>query len=101
MCGGTYLQLTQFLIFQTGILMALSIPVGVIAGKLCFPLLNVAFRYMTGYEISMALGGQPVILSSCIIGLRFLVYLCESGVFLPQQHLQPSPRREEDQDAVS
>ena len=54
MCGGTYLQLTQFLIFQTGILMALSIPVGVIAGKLCFPLLNVAFRYMTGYEISMA-----------------------------------------------
>mgnify|MGYP001026148373 CR=1 FL=1 len=70
MCGGTYLQLTQFLIFQTGILMALSIPVGVIAGKLCFPLLNVAFRYMTGYEISMALGGQPVILSSCIIGFE-------------------------------
>ena len=29
------------------------------------------------------------------------MYLCESGVFLPQQHLQPSPRREEDQDAVS
>ncbi len=74
MCGGTYLQLTQFLIFQTGILMALSIPVGVIAGKLCFPLLSVAFHYMTGYEISMASGGQPVILSSCIIG--FEIFWC-------------------------
>lgn len=74
MCGGTYLQLTQFLIFQTGILMALSIPAGVAAGRLCFPVLRFAFRYMTGQELLMASGSQPVILSSCIIG--FEVFWC-------------------------
>lgn len=71
MCGGTYLQLTQFLISQTGILMALSIPVGVAAGRLCFPLLSFVFHYMTGQELLMASGSQPMILSACIIGFEF------------------------------
>lgn len=74
MCGGTYLQLMQFLIFQTGILMAVSIPVGVAAGRLCFPLLAAVFRCMTGQELSMASGSQPVILSASIIG--FEVFWC-------------------------
>lgn len=70
MCGGTYLQLTRFLIFQTGILMAISIPVGIGAGRLCFPLLAAVFRGMTGQELSMASGSQPVILSASIIGFE-------------------------------
>lgn len=74
MCGGTYLQLTQFLIFQTGILTALSIPAGVAAGRLCFPVLRFVFHYMTGQELLMASGSQPAILSYCIIG--FEVFWC-------------------------
>ncbi len=74
MCGGTYMQLTRFLIFQTGILMLLSIPVGVGAGRMCFPLLRFVFRYMTGGELSFASGSQPVVMSACIIG--FEVFWC-------------------------
>ena len=74
MCGGTYLQLTQFLIFQTGVLTALSIPAGIAAGRLCFPVLRFVFRYMTGQELLMASGSQPAILSYCIIG--FEVFWC-------------------------
>ena len=68
------MQLTQFLIFQTGILTALSIPAGIAAGRLCFPVLRFVFRYMTGQELLMASGSQPAILSYCIIG--FEVFWC-------------------------
>lgn len=74
MCGGTYLQLTRFLIFQTGIFMAVSIPLGVGAGRLCFPLLAAVFRWMTGQELSTASGSQPAVLSASIIG--FEVFWC-------------------------
>jgi len=74
MCGGTYLQLMGFLLFQTGILMALSIPAGILMGKLCFPLLGWVFHYMTGRSLQMASGKQPAVLSASITGAE--VFWC-------------------------
>lgn len=70
MCGGTYLQLMGFLLIQTGILMAVSIPVGVAAGKMCFPLIGSVFHRMTGRRLSMASGDQPVVLLLVIIAME-------------------------------
>lgn len=73
-CGGTYGQLVEFLLFQTGILMALSIPVGIGLGYLCFPFLGMLFKSMSGYEIHLSFGLQSVVLTACVIILE--VFWC-------------------------
>lgn len=43
-CGGTYFQIVQYLLFQTGILLLLAIPIGIILACLCMPILNLVLR---------------------------------------------------------
>lgn len=69
-CGGTYGQLVQFLLFQTGILMMFSIPVGIGLGTLCFPLLSLLLKSMSGYEVHISFGLQSVVLTACVIFLE-------------------------------
>lgn len=73
-CGGTYGQLVEFLLFQTGILMALSIPAGIGLGYLCFPLLALVFWSMSGCEVRLSFGLQPVVFTACVIILE--VFWC-------------------------
>ncbi len=73
-CGGTYLQLVQFLLLQTGVLMILSIPVGIGLGCLCFPALSVLLKSMSRYEIRLVLGTQSVVLTACVIFME--VFWC-------------------------
>ena len=73
-CGGTYLQLVEFLLLQTGILMLLSMPVGIGLGCLSFPAVSAIIESMSGYRIQMAFGLQSVILTACVMGLE--VFWC-------------------------
>ncbi len=73
-CGGTYGQLVEFLLFQTGILMVLSIPAGIGLGYLCFPVLGMLFKSMSGCEVHLSFGLQSVTLTACVIILE--VFWC-------------------------
>jgi hypothetical protein len=66
-CGGTYLQLVEFLLIQTGILMILSIPVGIGLGCLAFPAISLLMKTMSGYGIEIEFGLQSVVLTACVI----------------------------------
>ena len=73
-CGGTYLQLVEFLLIQTGILMVFSIPVGIGLGWACFPLLSLLIKTMSGCEIEIGFGMQSVALTASVIILE--VFWC-------------------------
>lgn len=74
MCGGTYFQLVEFLLIQTGLLMVCSIPVGIGLGCACFPLLTFLIKAMSGREIEIVFGMQSVVLTACVIVLE--VFWC-------------------------
>lgn len=73
-CGGTYLQLVEFLLIQTGILMVFSIPAGIGLGCACFPLLSFLIKTMSGCEIQIVFGLQSVVLTASVIILE--VFWC-------------------------
>lgn len=73
-CGGSYLQLVQFIMIQTGIIMLLSIPLGLFLGYLCFPLLNILLSYFHQSQIFMSINGQAIL--SIIIVMSFEILWC-------------------------
>lgn len=73
-CGGTYLQLVEFLLIQTVILMIFSIPVGIGLGCLCFPVLGFFMKSMSGQGVELVFEMQPVVLMICVIILE--VFWC-------------------------
>lgn len=52
-CGCTYVELVQFLLLQTITLLVAAIPVGIIAGKLCMPLLGNMLSLLEGVPITI------------------------------------------------
>lgn len=67
MCGGTYGQLVKFLIVQTAILMVISIPVGILLGRTCFPLVGLLLNHMAGYEVEISSGHEAAVFTTIII----------------------------------
>lgn len=54
--GGTYGQLVEFLIFQTGILMATAIPLGIGIGHGCYPVARRLIEWMAGADVARVAG---------------------------------------------
>lgn len=54
--GGTYGQLVEFLIFQTGILMATAIPLGIGIGHGCYPAAQKLIEWMAGADVARMAG---------------------------------------------
>lgn len=73
-CGGSYLQLVEYLLIQTGFLMLLSIPIGIMIGYFAFPLLNMFLSLITEYQVSLHLNLQAII--STIIVISFEIFWC-------------------------
>lgn len=73
-CGGSYLQLVAFLLLQTGILMLLSVPLGIFLGYCSFPLLNMFLNHIAEYQVSLYLNQQAIV--STIIVISFEILWC-------------------------
>lgn len=71
-CGATYVQLAQYLLSQTVFLVALAIPVGILAGILCIPLIGVLMSNITGTLMSINITGEALIWTICI--LSFVIF---------------------------
>ena len=71
-CGATYVQLAQYLLSQTVFLVAIAIPVGILAGIICIPLIGGLMSNITGTVMSINITGEALIWTICI--LAFVVF---------------------------
>ena len=71
-CGATYVQLAQYLLSQTVFLVAIAIPVGILAGTICIPLIGLLMSSITGTPMSINITGEALIWTICILG--FVVF---------------------------
>ena len=71
-CGATYVQLAQYLLSQTVFLVAIAIPVGILAGIICIPLIGGLMSKITGTPMSINITGEALIWTICI--LAFVVF---------------------------
>ena len=71
-CGATYVQLAQYLLSQTVFLVAIAIPVGILAGIICIPLIGGLMSNITGTAMSINITGEALIWTICI--LAFVVF---------------------------
>ncbi|MCF0116407.1 MAG: hypothetical protein HUJ56_13745, partial [Erysipelotrichaceae bacterium] len=60
-CGCTYIELVEFLVLQTITLLAVAIPAGMLAGKLCMPLLASVLSMIEGAAVTIHPTGEAVI----------------------------------------
>lgn len=70
--GGSYLQLVQFIMIQTGIIMILSIPLGMILGYLSFPLLNLLLSYLNHTPVFVNINKDAIIAIIFVISFEIL-----------------------------
>lgn len=73
-CGGTYLQLVQFLFIQTTLLLICSIPLGILLGYLSFPLLSYLLSYMAQYPVNVILNQGAIV--STVVVMFFEILWC-------------------------
>ena len=71
-CGATYMQLAQYLLIQTFILLAAAIPFGIIASLMLIPLINTVLHHVILSSFTVAIVPKAVILTAVIlIGVIF------------------------------
>lgn len=73
-CGGTYIQLAEFLLFQTGILMAAAILPGILLGHISIPLLHTFLTRAMGFPVVISSTREAVVATICVI--VFEVFWC-------------------------
>ena len=73
-CGSTYFQLVAFLLFQTGLLLVLAIPIGIILAIIGLPFLNL---FLSAYlDTSIVIGISQGALISTVVILFVVIFWC-------------------------
>ncbi|MGM9940434.1 MAG: FtsX-like permease family protein [Bulleidia sp.] len=67
-CGATYVQLAEYLLSQTVFLVLCAIPVGIISGLVCLPLINVLMNQLTGAVFVINISSQAIVWTVVILG---------------------------------
>ena len=71
-CGGTYLQLSKFILYQTAILLLLAIPVGIGIAMCLIPVIN--FVLLNVYESASMITINSTAISSTILILAVVIF---------------------------
>lgn len=71
-CGGTFLQLAEFLLIQTGVLLLCSIPFGIALGYFLFPVIELLLYYTTMQQIVISFQQSAIVATTIIIVFEIL-----------------------------
>lgn len=67
-CGATYVQLAEYLLSQTVFLVLCAIPVGIVLGLVCLPLIGVLMNQLTGALFVINISSQAILWTIIILG---------------------------------
>lgn len=67
-CGATYVQLAEYLLSQTVFLVLCAIPVGIVLGLVCLPLIGVLMNQLTGAVFVINISSQAILWTIIILG---------------------------------
>ncbi|MCD7808526.1 MAG: hypothetical protein LUH02_04225, partial [Erysipelotrichaceae bacterium] len=73
-CGATYFQIAQYLLIQTGLLLLLAIPLGIILALSLLPVLNTIMSYYLHTTINITL--QSGAISATVVILLMVIIWC-------------------------
>ncbi len=73
-CGGTYLQIALYLLFQTGILFLLAIPFGIALAFLCIPIINYVLTIFLNSQSQLYIQWNAILSTTIII--LFEIFWC-------------------------
>ena len=68
-CGGTYFQIAKFILYQTGILLILAIPVGISIALSLIPIINLILSYYYHSASMITIDTSAIISTILILGI--------------------------------
>lgn len=73
-CGATYMQIAQYLLYQTGIIFLLSIPIGIILALIFIPVINYILFFFLNSNVQLYIQTKAIISTTIIIA--FEIFWC-------------------------
>lgn len=68
-CGSTYLQIAQYLLYQTGLLLVLAIPVGIFTAILSLPLISKFMSFYLNYTVNISIQVDAIYSTTLILSI--------------------------------